>query len=48
MCIGAFYMEVMCPESRSLKNKRQILKRLKDRIRNKFNVSIAEIEHQDL
>jgi len=33
---------------RSLKEKRRIVKSLKDRIRAKFNVSIAEVDNQDL
>lgn len=48
MLIGTCRLELIIPESRSLKNKRQVLKSLKDRIRNKFNVSVAEIDHQDL
>ncbi len=36
------------PASGSLKQKRQILRSLKDRLRNHFNVSVAEIDHQDL
>ena len=34
--------------SHSLKDKRQVVKSLKDRLRRKFNVSVAEIEYQDL
>ncbi len=41
-------IELFLPQSRSLKAKRQVLKSLKDRIRNRFNVSIAEVDHQDL
>ena len=48
MLIGTCRLELIIPESRSLKNKRQMLKSLKDRIRNKFNVSVAEIDHQVL
>jgi len=33
--------------SRSLKDKRRIVKSLKDRIRNKFNVSVSETDFQD-
>jgi uncharacterized protein YlxP (DUF503 family) len=33
---------------RSLKDKRHILKSLKDRLRNQFNVSVAETDHNDL
>ncbi len=34
--------------SHSLKDKRQVVKGLKDRLRHKFNVSVAEIDYQDL
>jgi len=34
-------------EARSLKSKRQILKSLKDKMKKRFNVSIAEVEGQD-
>ena len=36
------------PDSGSLKGKRQVVKALKDRIRNRFNVSVAEVDHQEL
>ena len=34
--------------SHSLKDKRQVLKSLKDRLHNRFNVSAAETAHHDL
>src|SRR5256885_17208615 len=34
--------------SHSLKDKRHVVKGLKDRLRHKFNVSVAEIDFQDL
>ena len=36
------------PESHSLKEKRMVLRSLKDRIRNEINVSIAETGKQDI
>jgi uncharacterized protein YlxP (DUF503 family) len=36
------------PDADSLKAKRQILLSLKDRLRDKFNVSVAEVADQDL
>jgi uncharacterized protein YlxP (DUF503 family) len=48
MFIGVCTFEVHIPDSGSLKTKRQSLRSLKDRIRNKFNVSVAEIEDNDL
>ena len=41
-------MDIYIPESNSLKEKRSVLKRLKDRIRNKFNVSVAEVDDHDI
>jgi uncharacterized protein YlxP (DUF503 family) len=48
MIIGVLTLELHLPESNSLKSKRIIIKSLKDRIKNKFNVSIAEIDGNDL
>lgn len=48
MFIGVCTMEMHIPESGSLKTKRHSLKSLKDRIRNKFNVSVAEVGDNDL
>jgi uncharacterized protein YlxP (DUF503 family) len=35
------------PASRSLKDKRQVVRSLSDRLRRQFNVAVAEIEEQD-
>lgn len=35
--------EIYIPYSQSLKQKRQVVQRLKDRLRNQFNVSVAEV-----
>jgi len=48
MVIGTCTIQLYFSESGSLKRKRQFLKRIKDRVRNKFNVSIAEIKDNDL
>jgi hypothetical protein len=48
MVIGTCSIQLYFSESGSLKRKRQFLKRIKDRVRNKFNVSIAEIKDNDL
>jgi uncharacterized protein YlxP (DUF503 family) len=37
----------MVPESHSLKDKRMVLRRIKDRVANKFNCAIAEVGDQD-
>jgi uncharacterized protein YlxP (DUF503 family) len=48
MFVGVCTIEVHIPESGSLKTKRQSLRSLKDRIRNTFNVSVAEVDGNDL
>ena len=48
MVIGLLTLELHFPGARSLKDKRQALRSLEQRIRNRFNVSIAEVEHQEL
>lgn len=40
--------ELHLPACQSLKDKRTIVKSLKDRLHNRFNVSVAETAHQDL
>ncbi len=47
MIVGTCLVDLRIPGCRSLKDKRQVLKALKDSIRRKFNISIAEIDHQD-
>lgn len=46
--IGVLTLELRLENSHSLKDKRHVVKSLKDRLRNKFNVSVAEIDYQDL
>ena len=41
-------VQLYLPESRSLKDKRQVLKSLKDRLHNRFNVSVAEVDFSEL
>ena len=47
MLVGTLKIELFLPETFSLKEKRFILKSLKTRIQNKFNVSIAEVDFHD-
>jgi len=47
MRIAVLHVELHLPYSQSLKDKRMVLRRIKDRLR-KFNVAVAEIEHQDV
>ena len=46
--LGVLTMELRIEEAHSLKEKRHVVKSLKDRLRHKFNVSVAEIDDQDL
>ena len=48
MVIGLLTLDLHFPGARSLKDKRQALRSLETRLRNSFNVSVAEVEHQDL
>lgn len=48
MIVGLCTVELFIPESQSLKDKRQVLLSLKDRLREKFNLSVAEVDGQDL
>jgi uncharacterized protein YlxP (DUF503 family) len=48
MIVGLCTVELFLPESQSLKDKRQVLLSLKDRLREKFNLSVAEVDGQDL
>ena len=47
MVIGLCTMELQIPESESLKHKRRVLKSVISRVRQEFNVSVAEVDHQD-
>lgn len=46
--IGVLTLELRLENSHSLKDKRSVVQSLKNRLRNKFNVSVAEIDAQDL
>jgi uncharacterized protein len=48
MVIGILTVSISIPQANSLKDKRRVVKSLKDRIRNGFNVSVAEIGEQDI
>jgi uncharacterized protein YlxP (DUF503 family) len=47
MIVGTLRVRLLLREARSLKDKRQVVKSIKDRLRNSFNVSVAEIEGLD-
>jgi uncharacterized protein len=46
--VGVLTLEIRVESSHSLKEKRHVVKSLKDRLRHKFNVAVAEIDYQDL
>ena len=48
MVIGVVSWELHIPGAGSLKDKRSVVKSLKDRLHNEFNVSVAETGHHDV
>ncbi|OLE66855.1 MAG: hypothetical protein AUG09_05450 [Acidobacteria bacterium 13_1_20CM_2_68_7] len=48
MNVALCVIEIHLPGVASLKEKRQVLRSLKDGLRDHYNVSVAEIDHQDL
>ncbi|MBI4401606.1 MAG: DUF503 domain-containing protein [Nitrospirae bacterium] len=48
MIVGLCTVELYIPDGHSLKDKRQVLLSLKDRLRDRFNVSVAEVGDQEL
>ena len=48
MVVGLLTLQIHLPYARSLKDKRRVLRSLKDKLRGHFNVSVAEVDHQDL
>jgi len=47
MHVGVCTLHLRLANSHSLKEKRRIIKSIKDRVKNKFNVSVAEIDALD-
>jgi uncharacterized protein YlxP (DUF503 family) len=48
MNVGICRIKIHISESRSLKDKRRILKSIVYRLRNQYNISVAEVDDQDL
>ncbi|MGH7530711.1 MAG: DUF503 domain-containing protein [Gemmatimonadales bacterium] len=48
MIVGVMVWELHLPAAQSLKDKRAVVKGLKDRLHHRFNVSVAETDHHDL
>ncbi len=47
MTLGLLQLIIRIPGSNSLKEKRRVLHSLRDRLRDKYNISITEIDDQD-
>jgi uncharacterized protein len=47
LIVGSLRVRLILRQSRSLKDKRQVVSSIKDRLRQQFNVSAAEVEAQD-
>lgn len=47
MIVGVLRIELFIPESGSLKSKRFAIKSIKDRLKSRFNVSVAEVDNSD-
>ena len=47
MRVGALKIQLEITDSNSLKDKRMVLKSLKERIRNRFNIAISEVDNHD-
>ena len=45
--LGVLTLDIFVETSQSLKDKRHVVKSLKDRLRDRFNVAVAEIDHLD-
>jgi hypothetical protein len=48
MVVGVLRLTIYISSSQSLKDKRSVLRKIKSRVRNEFNVSIAECDDHDL
>ena len=47
MHVGVARIELHLPENGSLKGKRMVVKSVAQRVRNRFNVAVAEVDTQD-
>ncbi len=48
MIVGICHLDVIIPENHSLKGKRHVIKKIIDRVRSRFNISIAEVGDNEL
>jgi uncharacterized protein YlxP (DUF503 family) len=47
MTVGILKLALFIPNSSSLKEKRRVILRLRDLLKNRFNISLSEIDYQD-
>lgn len=47
MLVGTLRLRLAIRSARSLKDKRQVVSSIKDKLHNHFNVSVAEVQEQD-
>ena len=47
MVVGVLTVEVHMPRSQSLKDKRSVTKSLRDQLRGRFNIAVAEVDSND-
>lgn len=48
MTIGVLHLDLRVPGARSLKDKRRVVKSLKDQLKNRYNCSVAEVDLKDV
>ena len=48
MIVGIMVLDLHSNSTHSLKEKRQIVSSMKEKLKNKFNISLVESDHQDL
>ena len=48
MVVGIVRVELFVPGSQSLKDKRQVVRSIKERLRERVHASVAEVDHQEL
>src|SRR5436305_9740839 len=48
MHVGTARLELLMPENASLKDKRMVVKSVIQRVRNRFNAAVAEVDTQDV
>ena len=48
MPVGVLTLDFQLPYAQSLKEKRAVLQKIRDRLRARYNVAVAELDHQDV